>query len=251
MSMVKKMSTMNGRKFLQESFQKQQKLLMAELELSATSISHDGKRGDVDERYFIRLLRSYLPNRYCVDSAIAIDSHGHTSDQLDVVIYDRQYTPTLLDQMEHKYVPAEAIYGVLEVKPIIDKGYLVYAARKAESVRRLYRTSLPVPQAGGPAPPKPLFEILAGIVAPRIGWKDGFGPTFAKIHTHLRGSRRIDCGVAVVGHSFDVFSKDGKYTMARGDNALVFFLFRLLEKLQSQATVPVIDWSAYASKLKR
>ena len=251
MSKTKTVSKIDGKKFLQEAFQRQQKLLMEKFELSAVSITHDGKRGDVDEQHFIELLRCYLPHRYCVDSAIAIDNQGHTSDQLDVVIYDRQYTPTLLDQKDHKYVPAEAIYGVLEVKPIIDKEYLEYAADKVASVRKLVRTSVAITHDGGKYPPKPHFETLAGIVAPKIGWTDGFGKAFLKIHTKLTGERRVDLGVAVAGHSFDIFNDDGKHTFGRGDNALVFSLFRLLQKLQSLGTVPAIDWNAYAAQLSR
>ena len=50
---------------------------------------------------------------------------------LPVVIYDPQYTPTLLDQHDHKYVTAEAVYAVMEVKPTVNKGLLDYAGKKA------------------------------------------------------------------------------------------------------------------------
>ena len=89
----------------------------------------------------------YLPKRYAVDSAIVIDSNGKTSDQMDVVIYDPQYTPTLLDQHDHKYIPAEAVYAVMEVKPTVNKGYLDYAGKKAASVRRLNLTSAQISEA--------------------------------------------------------------------------------------------------------
>lgn len=36
---------------------------------------------------------------------------------LVVVVFDRQYTPTLLDNDKHRYVPAEAVYAVFECKP--------------------------------------------------------------------------------------------------------------------------------------
>lgn len=137
-SIAKKSSLYCGKKFLQQAFHKEQGILMAALELSEASITHDGKRGEVDEKHFIDILRKYLPDRYAVDSAIIIDSNGHTSDQIDVVIYDHQYTPTLLDQKDHKYVPAEAVYGIFEVKPIINKTYLIYTADKASSVRSLF-----------------------------------------------------------------------------------------------------------------
>ena len=80
-------------------------------------------------------LRKYLPNRYAVAQGIVVDSNGATSDQIDIIIFDPQYTPTLLDQQSHRFVPAEAVYGVLEAKPVISKQNLEYAGDKAASVR--------------------------------------------------------------------------------------------------------------------
>jgi hypothetical protein len=247
---AKLVSDKDGKRFLQEAFHEQQKVLQAQLEYAKKTITHDGKCGDVTEKHFLKALAAYLPNRYAVDSAIVIDSKGQTSDQMDVVIYDCQYTPCLLDQHDHKYIPAEAVYAVLEVKPEINSKYLTYAGDKARSVRRLHRTSIPIPHAGGtPYPPKALFPITAGLIAADISWKDGFDRTFARRFDGLKGDGRLDCVLAVSRASFDAFEK--KPVLVEGKNALVFFLFRLLQKLQSLGTVPAIDWNAYANQLSK
>lgn len=246
---AKECSEQHGAEFLQKSFAVEQTLLKTALELSASSITHDGERGDVHEKHFVNLLRSYLPNRYCVDKAIVLDSLGHTSDQIDIVVYDKQYTPCLLSQQGHLYVPAEAVYAVFEVKPTIDKGYLEYAADKAASVRRLTRTSVAIPHAGGTFDPKPHFGIVAGLVAADVDWKGGFGRAFQKVYKTLLHDRSLDCGLAVSGHSFDTFDGGSKYSVGPTQNTLIYFLFRLLRKLQSLGTVPAIDWDAYADAL--
>jgi len=238
----------DGKEFLQNSLSIEQKLLQVKLELSSQSITHAGTLGAVNEEHFVNVLRKYLPNRYAVDSGIIIDSTGSTSHQIDVVIYDKQYTPTLLDQENHRYIPAEAIYTVFEVKPTINKQYLDYAGEKAESVRVLHRTSIPIVHAGGEYPPKPLFPIVAGIVASNIEWTDGFsGTTFQSNHSSLDGNKILDCGLAVSGDCFDIF--DGAIRIGPGENAMAYFFFRLLQKIQSLGTVPAIDWNAYAEAL--
>jgi len=238
----------DGKKFLQEAFTLEQELLKVKLELSAQSVTHPGSLGEVNEEYFIEILRKYLPKRYAVDTGIVIDSLGATSDQIDVIIYDNQYTPTLLDQQSHRFVPAEAVYGVLEVKPTIDKDYLEYAGKKAESVRRLNRTSVKIVHAGGEFPAKELFPIIGGIVASKIDWKDGFsGKSFMENYESLGELQKLDCGLAVSGSVFDIYS--GKMEIGPGNQALAYFLFRLLQKLQSLGTVPAIDWNAYAAVL--
>lgn len=248
MNIAKNKSNEDGKKFLQDAFALEQKLLQTKLELSSQSITHSGTLGDVNESYFIEVLRMYMPRRYAVDTAIIIDSKGSTSDQIDVVIYDNQYTPTLLDQECHRFVPAESVYAVFEVKPTINKQYLDYAADKGESVRKLTRTSIPIIHAGGEYPSKPLFPIVCGIVAANIDWVDGFNSgAFKTNFGELKNERILNCGLAVSAGCFD--SYDGEMRLGPINHGLVYFIFRLLKKLQSMGTAPAIDWNAYASVL--
>jgi hypothetical protein len=234
--------------FLRQAFATEQECLAPKLK-SSRRITHAGDRGEVNEQHFIDFLRKYLPNRYTVEKAIVLDSDGNVSQSIDVVVFDRQYTPTLLDNDKHRYVPAEAVYAVFECKPKIDKGYLEYASDKAASVRRLKRTSVEIHHAGGVFPAKKLLDIVAGILAIEVDWKDGFGESFREIHEKLSKEGMIDCGFAATGASFDTFAGPGAYTFGPPDNALAHFAFRLLGKLQSLATVPAVDWMAYANQL--
>jgi len=245
MNKAKTEAKVDGKAFLRSAFSAEQEVLAVQLKLSSTSITHDGVMGEVNEQHFIQVLRKHLPKRYAVDHGIVIDSNGATSDQIDIIIFDHQYTPTLLDQQAHRFIPAEAVYCVLEVKPSINKSYLEYAAKKAESVRLLDRTSVPIHHAGGELPPKPLFQIISGIVAADIEWVDGMSgePFLTNLNT-LQGIKALDCGLALSDKCFDTF--DGKLTISPAKNSLAFFIFRLLQKLQSFGTVPAVDWNRYA-----
>lgn len=124
-----------------------------------------------------------------------------------------------------------------------------YAGEKVESVRKLHRTSVDIHHAGGVFQKKPLFPIIGGILAADVEWADGFGEVFRKNHQELTGDRRIDCGFAASGASFDIFADKYAYTFGPKQNALAYFAFRLLWKLQTLATVPAVDWMAYADRL--
>jgi hypothetical protein len=236
--------------FLRRAFATEQECLVPILRASER-ITHPGDRGEVNEQHFIDFLRHYLPNRYTVDKAIVLSSDGAVSDSIDVVVFDRQYTPTLLDNDKHRYVPAEAVYAVFECKPTINKAYLEYAADKIASVRRLKRTSVEIHHAGGTFPAKKLFKIVGGILSIDVEWKDGFAESFRNVHQNLTGDKVVDCGFAATGATFDVFAEDSAYTFGPTDNALAFFAFRFLWKLQSLATVPAVDWNAYARQLSQ
>ena len=225
--------------------------VQAELELklrrASQSIAHAGTKGAVNEDHWIDIFRAYLPKRYEVATGFVIDSLGGRSDQIDIVIFDRHFTPTLLDQQNHRYIPVEAVYAIFEAKPYIDKAYLDYAADKAASVRRLHRTSVEIAHAGGLFPAKPLFPIIAGIVAARATWSDGLGASFRE-NIPEEPDRRLDCGCALEHGAFCAF--DGELNVVDRHGALIAFLFRLLGKLQSLGSVPAIDWTAYAGILQ-
>jgi hypothetical protein len=245
MNKAKDMSNTNGKQFLRSAFSAEQEVLRVKLKLSSASITHNGVMGDVNEQHFIAFLKKSLPKRYAVESAIVIDSNGNTSDQIDIVIFDNQYTPTLLDQHDHRFVPAEAVYAVFEVKPVINKGYLEYASKKAESVRKLERTSIPIKHAGGEYPAKPLFPIVAGIVAADIEWAEGLNSrAFIDNIESFSDDSFLDCGLVLSGGCFDFFREE--LLLGPKTNSLAYFLFRLLEKLQGLGTVPATDWNKYA-----
>ena len=56
---------------------------------------HPGTKGDASERVWLELLQTYLPARYSAERAHVVDSNGVFSDQIDVVIFDRQYSPLI------------------------------------------------------------------------------------------------------------------------------------------------------------
>jgi hypothetical protein len=252
-----------NKEFLKAAFKADQDCLLANLK-SSYSIAHRAVRGEVNEQFFIDFLRSYLPDRYTVEKAMILDSDGNVSKSIDVVVFDRHFTPTLLDNKKHRYVPAEAVYAVFECKPSINKEYLERAGEMVESVRKLKRTTAPFTHIGGVGRTDPV-PIIGGILAIEVEWADGFGKIFAENHktTYERNADRlVDCGFAAAGGCFDVFSSfKTKEEAIRGDlsnltyefgpleNSLAFFAFRLLSKLIQSGSAPAADWSLYGKQL--
>lgn len=229
--------------WLRNAFIDVQSELELKLRRASNSIDHAGTQGSVNEQHWAEVLRAYLPKRYEVATGFVIDSDGARSEQIDVVIFDKHFTPTLLDQQNHRYIPAEAVYAVFEAKPHIDKAYLVYAGEKAASVRRLRRTSIEITHAGGVYAARALFPIVAGILGARADWSDGLGDNFRR-NLPTIPDEQLQCGCALKHGMFDVF--DGSLKVGGSDGALMHFLFRLLSKLQSLGSVPAVDWAAYA-----
>jgi len=183
-----------------------------------------------------------------------IDSRGECSEQIDIVIYDRQYSPFLYNQANQRYVPAESVYGVLEVKQDLSREHVHYAGQKAASVRRLYRTSAPVPYVEGIAAPRPLPRIVAGLVTYQSSWTPPFSDPLRDALAGLATEHQLDLGCALLHGAFEVrYPAPGEAALvvAEGRRSLVQFLMRLLKQLQALATAPAIDYEAYLARFRQ
>lgn len=265
---------------LKELFGGLQNQMTAQLNTNRDNITHPGSIGDALENVWIEWLRKYLPNRYCVDKAIVIDSNGDTSDQIDIVIYDQHFTPFVFNQNGFIYIPAEGVYAVFEVKPDFEGSvkvskketinYIEYAGRKIESVRKLKRTSANIINAGDFRPPRALTKIVGGILTSTNSIKQK--KTIIKHLESLNGLKSMEMGCSIDYGSFYVdydgvqdLSPDNvqesieKYYIERKiksvefsekEISLVSFFLQLTHYLQQViGTVASIDLDAYATAI--
>jgi hypothetical protein len=211
-------------------------------------MKHPDAKGDATEAIWVELLSTYLPARYQTATAYVVDSLGAFSDQIDIVVYDRQYSPFIFKYSGQQFIPAESVYAVFEAKQTVDAALVRYAQEKVASVRRLHRTSLPIPHAGGKYDAKEPPAILGGVVAFESEWSPPLGEPLARVLESDTGDGRLDLGCVA---SFGSFSRDddGKYEIAKSNKPATTFLFELLARLQLSATVPMIDIRAYANWL--
>jgi len=145
---------------LQEMLLAKQKILRNILEESK-GIKHSVGNGDNSEGGWKEFLDKILPKKYGVDNGYVIDCEGNVSDQIDIIIYDNLYSPYIMSSGSGvKYIPSEAVYAIIEIKPTITKAYLKYANDKVESVKKLKRTARGVTVAGDRRPKPKLTNIL-------------------------------------------------------------------------------------------
>lgn len=230
---------------LREIFLGLQGEMRASLNVARTAIDHPGTKGDASEADWLKLLTAYLPTRYKAAKAFVLDSLGTISQQIDVVIYDNQYSPLLLKRDGALYVAAESVYAILEAKQGLSKAHIEYAGVKAESVRKLHRTSVPIPHVGGISEPKKLHHILAGIVGLDAEWvPQNAALKVEEINLAMQPERQLDLGCAISHLSF--VREGGKHINSKADDALIFFFLQLLARLQAVGTVPALDFAAYA-----
>ena len=238
---------------LRNKFLLLQAQLAARLQANRGASSHGPTVGDATEINWRGMLKHYLPARYQVDKAFVLDYEGTESEQIDVVVFDRQYSPFLFNQDGAKYVPAESVYAVFEAKQVLCKDHIEYAGQKAASVRRLKRTSAKIVHAGGHInKPKTPFRILAGILCLESSWNPPLGKALVTSLSRLPTEGRLDLGCSINDAAFEVlYQRSGAPKLDRSDKetALIFFFLRLLGRLQELGTAPAIDLRQYGKWL--
>jgi hypothetical protein len=221
------------------------------LDIVRKSLNHPGTKGDASENVWLELLQKYLPRRYEAAKAHVVDSRGVFSEQIDVVVFDRQYSPFIFNYEGQTIIPAESVYAVFEAKQTVNAGLVEYAQKKVASVRQLHRTSLPIPHAGGTYPAKPLIPIYGGLLTFESEWSPGLGQPLLDALAGGDADGRLELGCIAAHGYFALDEEPGDYELSSGGKPATGFLFRLISELQFSGTVPMIDIQAYAQWLSK
>lgn len=248
MAKAKAVSAKDNPEFLKNALLSVEHKFITDLKHHADTNTHNGSHGDATEGAWISLLSAYLPARYKVAKAFAIDHKGNATKQLDCLIYDAHFTPKLFGENNNLYVPAEAVYATFEIKQDVTTKHLDDAADKIESLRKLVRTSVPLNGPKGKNPTKKPLPIIGGLLAMKASWKKGLGSEFEQKVKGYTGKRSLD---------FVLTAKDGFYDnlssreeIESGEGSLIRGLFRLIKVLRTKNSVPAVDWDKYEKVLK-
>ncbi len=235
---------------------KLQERLVGDLRTGREIHRHPTAVGDAAEQRWSVALRTHLPQRYAVSRAFVIDSLGAQSEQIDIVIHDPFYSACLIDVEGGKYIPAESVYAVLEVKQGLSPAAVAYAGKKIASVRRLHRTSAQIiqPHQGGAKTVRPPFPILGGLLTLDASATTApFGKSLTSALEKLRADEQIDLGCVASLGGFEVSYGAAGPTVrtSPAPASLMYFLLRLIARLQAVNSAMPIDYDAYAQMLER
>lgn len=244
----------NNQISLHDIFKGLQRQMTYSLETARENIQHPSTKGTVTEDEWLNLFKKYLPQRYTAERAFVIDSYDHISEQQDVVIFDRHYSPFIYKTDSTAYIPAESVYAVIEVKQSLNKEHLVAAANKVSSVRNLHRTSKQIVHAGGTFPARQPGPIIGGIVALESEWTPPFGDAFRELLKSFDLSHHVNIGCSLKDGAFENILNDGGASSlwnSPSETALISFFLKLLNQLQSLGTVPAMDLGSYLAAVNK
>ncbi|MDI6832656.1 MAG: hypothetical protein QMD02_02235 [Bacteroidales bacterium] len=86
--------------------------------------NHQLTTGTYRETIWMSLFKQIIPHKFSIKQGVFImDSNGNTSAEVDLVIFDEQYTPYIFNYGEICFIPIEAVAVVIQCKSftLVDK----------------------------------------------------------------------------------------------------------------------------------
>ena len=99
---------------IHKNYQYLNKMMVEEMEIAS---EHNGLTGDFREQMWMKLFRNIIPQKFSMAQGVMIiDSQGNISKEVDIAVYDEQYTPYVFQYNTLKFIPIEAVAVVIECK---------------------------------------------------------------------------------------------------------------------------------------
>lgn len=124
---------------VQKYYQTLQKIFQLQSEILTGVLPHSGERGENDEERFRDFLRRVVPKKFSVGTGFLVcsDPDIPASSQTDVVLYDEIHNSPLHQELSAYIFPVEIVYGVIEVKGLLQKKDLKKVCEDIQKVREL------------------------------------------------------------------------------------------------------------------
>ncbi|MER6972743.1 DUF6602 domain-containing protein [Nocardioides sp. NPDC057767] len=117
--------------------------MLADIKANRAALENSTTKGTTAEQFVAAFLRNHLPAGVGVTSGEVIDSAGHRSRQLDVIVYDAIRCPMLFRSAEDNVtlVPIEGVVAVIEVKMALKRADLKGILANCLSVKTMERSA--------------------------------------------------------------------------------------------------------------
>ncbi|WP_261665548.1 DUF6602 domain-containing protein [Fusobacterium necrophorum] len=100
---------------IKENYRKMEKELVTQLNYQVGN--HQLTAGSNREKIWEHFFRRIVPKKFNIErSVFIIDSKEHASREVDIAIYDEQYTPYIFNYGDIKFIPVEAVAAVIQCK---------------------------------------------------------------------------------------------------------------------------------------
>jgi len=99
---------------IHENYRYMNQMMVEEMDIVS---QHNGLTGNYREEMWIKFFRSIIPQKFSLAQGVMIiDSTGNVSKEVDIAVFDEQYTPYVFQYNTLKFIPIEAVVIAIECK---------------------------------------------------------------------------------------------------------------------------------------
>ena len=223
------------------------------------ALPHLGERGRNEEERIRKFLKRVLPHRFSIGTGFVISSNPvlGSSSQMDVVVYDQFHNAPLHRELSSNVYPVEMVYGVVEVKRLLEKRDLPKLLNDIQKIRALgeerwYVTYTSIPRGAANSGqsvtgqsefrlsnPKPRSYLIA---FGQKGWRDVSAfkrdliAALEETPTHIHGVAILDADWYA---TLKPFSPPRKGLKTETGNSLLRFVHNMRHSIASMPMYPV------------
>ena len=104
---------------------------------ASSEIEHRISKGRVRELEIVeQFLQKYLPKTIGISHGEIVSTNGNTSNESDIILYESRTCPYLLDKTGYQIFPIECVYGIIEVKSMLNSNELEDSFNKILKVKK-------------------------------------------------------------------------------------------------------------------
>ncbi len=123
---------------LENIFKSINKKMLLDFNEISSEINHRPSKGKVREIEVINeYLKKYIPGNIGVANGEIISSDDQVSNETDIIFYEKNSTPFLLQKEGFQVFPIECIYGGIEVKSFLDGTQLKDSFKKINKLKKM------------------------------------------------------------------------------------------------------------------
>ncbi|MBJ6363921.1 DUF6602 domain-containing protein [Paenibacillus sp. GCM10012307] len=101
-------------KKIAENYIQMEQTIVKQLEMES---HHNVTMGSFREEVWKAMFTQIIPKKFSIErSVFIIDSEGTVSNEVDLAIFDEQYTPYIFNYGQMKFIPVEAVAAVVQCK---------------------------------------------------------------------------------------------------------------------------------------
>ncbi|MCI6265330.1 MAG: hypothetical protein MR598_00600 [Erysipelotrichaceae bacterium] len=121
------------RKILKDIFDNLEQSLYSDMNIR---IQHNLEDGKYREYLVKNVLTKVIPSKYSITNGFIIDSNNNISQEMDIIIYDKNYVPPFFEET-YTVVPIEAVIAIIQVKTTLTKQALQDSIDNLNSINKL------------------------------------------------------------------------------------------------------------------